>query len=58
MLSWHDSSTRDLMDSLSDLVEKYNKYLRETNGTDQLNIHKQLQQIMDTIRNFLPADNS
>ena len=58
MLSWHNPTTREFMDAMSELVEKYNKHLYETNGTDQLNIHKQLQQIMEAIEKILPTDNT
>ena len=56
MLSRQYPITESLMRSLSELVEKYNKYLEETNGTDQLNIHRQLQEIMDAIKKLLPDD--
>lgn len=58
MLSQQNPVTASFMRSLSELVEKYNKYLEETNGFDQLNIHRQLQEIMDAIEKFLPVDHS
>lgn len=45
---------RGLMETLSELVERYNQHLEETQGTDQLDIHKDLQNIIEKLKKFLP----
>lgn len=54
MLSQHNDADKELMWTLSKLVEKYNQYLEKTQGEDQLNIHKELQNIIDMLEKFLP----
>jgi len=43
----------DFMKKLSDLVEVYNKYLYDNNGKDQLDVHKELNDILAKLENFL-----
>lgn len=56
MLSQHNGADKELMWTLSELVEKYNQYLEKTQGEDQLNIHKELQNIIDMLEKFLPKE--
>lgn len=54
-LSWHDPIDRGLLETLGQLVERYNRYLEETQGTDQLDIQKELQDIIEKLKDFLPT---
>lgn len=55
MISQHNPVHRDLLKTLSELVEKYNQYLETTQGSDQLGIHKDLQKIIDKLDAHLPG---
>lgn len=55
-ISWHNSVDRELLNTLNDLVEKYNKYLSQTQKGDQLNIHQELHRIIEKIKNFIPSN--
>ena len=51
---WHSKIDRDLINTLGELVEKYNRYLEETQGEDQLDIHGELQKIIDKLKMLIP----
>ena len=43
-----------LKHGIGDLVEKYNEYLDKNNGKDQLDVHKELKEIFDKLKLYLP----
>ena len=54
MLSQLNSKDKKLLEKLSNLIETYNEYLEKTDGTNQLDIHKEIQDIIDRLKKFIP----